>query len=241
MNIKKFPDLILIILFLILFSGGIFIQLLNPDLFQNTEWTPPVFILVAALIYLLGRSQKLILILIIAGIIGFASEILGANTGFPYGEYMYTSKLGVQIFNVPLVLCCAWIIVTSFSLDVLSYFKFKKFYFPFLFASITTFYDFLIDPLMAGPLNYWVWSGNNNFYYNIPFENFIGWFLVSLFISLLPWKEWKVKKTSLLIDFMLPSFFIFTALINQMYIASIFGFVMLISLAYLLLKKKSLK
>jgi putative membrane protein len=241
MNIKKLPALILILLFLILFSGGISIQLLNPDLFQNTEWTPPIFILAAASIYLLGRTQKLILILIIAGIIGFASEVLGANTGFPYGEYKYTSKLGVQIFNVPLVLCCAWIIVTSFSLDVLSFFKIKKIYFPFLFSSITTFYDFLIDPLMAGPLEYWVWSGSNNFYYNIPFQNFIGWFLVSLFISILPWKEWKVKKTSILIDFMLPSFFIFTALVNKMYSASIFGLVMLIFITYLLLIRKPLK
>ena len=141
---------LLTLIFFILFGGGLLSQILNPELFKNTSWTPPVFILIASLICLLNKNTKTIIILLLAGFLGFLSEIIGVKTGFPYGEYFYTETLGIKIFDVPIVLISSWIIITTFSLDILNSLHLNKFFFPILFSIISTTYDLLIDPLMSG-------------------------------------------------------------------------------------------
>ena len=143
MIIKKLTSLAILIFFLILFSGGVLIQFLNEDMFKNTEWTPPVFILTAAVLCIINQKIRTTTLLIIAGLIGFFSEIIGVITSFPYGGYEYTDKLGIKIFNVPIVLICAWIIVSSFALDLISFLKIKKIFFPFVFESVILFSHFL--------------------------------------------------------------------------------------------------
>jgi len=241
MTIKKILSLSLLAFFLVLFAGGILIQFLDPEMFKNTEWTPPVFILVASLLCLINQKNRTIILLLLAGLIGFFSEIIGIITTFPYGEYSYTSKLGIKIFDVPIVLICSWIIVTNLALDLISFLKIKKIFFPFVFSFITTFYDLLIDPLMSGPLNYWVWKEDSGGFYGVPFENFFGWFLVSLFISILPWRTWNNSFFPISVNLLLPIFFITTSLTNKLYIPAIIGTLLIASYIIAILRSNSFK
>ena len=75
MTIKKITSISLLAFFLVLFTGGILIQFLNPEMFKNTEWTPPVFILVASLLCIINQKKRTVVLLILAGLIGFFSEI----------------------------------------------------------------------------------------------------------------------------------------------------------------------
>tara|TARA_B100001996_G_scaffold183946_1_gene140622 strand:- start:785 stop:1525 length:741 start_codon:yes stop_codon:yes gene_type:complete len=241
MTIKKIFSLSLLAFFLVLFTGGILIQFLNPEMFKNTEWTPPTFILVASILCLINQKKRTVFLLLLSGLIGFFSEIIGIITTFPYGEYTYTSKLGIKIFDVPLVLICSWIIVTNLALDLISFLKIKKIFFPFIFSFITTFYDLLIDPLMSGPLNYWAWNGNGGGFYGVPLENFFGWFLVSLFISILPWRTWNNSFFPISVNILLPIFFITTSLANELYIPALLGILLISSYIILILRSNLFK
>jgi len=241
MIFKKAISISVLILFLILFCGGILIQFLNEDMFKNTEWTPPIFILTAAILCAISQKTRTALLLLIAGLIGFLSEIIGVITSFPYGGYEYTDKLGYKLFDVPLVLVCAWIIVSSFALDLISFLKIKKIFFPFIFASITTYYDLLIDPLMSGPLGYWVWNNEPGGFYGVPLENFFGWFLVSLFISVLPWKTWNNSLFPLIVNLLLPTFFITTSLVNKLYVPGALGMVMVLIYSWIIFRSNKFR
>jgi len=238
MILKKVLSLSLLSFFLVLFVGGILIQFISPSLLKNTVWTPPVLILTASLLCLINQKKRTLFLLLLAGAIGFLSEIIGVITSFPYGEYSYTSKLGIKVFNVPIVLISVWVIVITLALDLISYLKIKKIFFPFAFSFIATLYDFLIDPLMSGPLNYWTWENESGWFYEVPIENFFGWFLVSLFISILPWKTWSNSLFPIIVNLLIPIFFITTSFANQLYAPGVIGIILISSYILVIVKSK---
>ena len=42
---------------------------------------------------------------------GLGIEVLGVHTGWPFGVYEYDASLGVQLFGVPLIVPCAWVMM----------------------------------------------------------------------------------------------------------------------------------
>ena len=61
--------------------------------------------------------RRSLLFLLAASVIGASSELLGTNTGIPFGEYHYTNRLGAKILgDVPYFIPTSW-----YALGVLSY------------------------------------------------------------------------------------------------------------------------
>ena len=54
---------------------------------------------------------------------------------------------------------------------------------------------------------------------------------MSAIIGLLPWKNYKTNKFSLIISFSLPIFFVYTALLNMLIVPSIIGILLIVILA----------
>ncbi|MBM7703819.1 carotenoid biosynthesis protein [Metabacillus iocasae] len=160
------------------------------------EWANSVFLYVSgslAFLYLVKaynyRLASLLSLIVIAATI-FA-EWLGVTYGFLFGSYHYEKDFGVQIMGVPLTIGFAWlmVVVTSrvLTLQVMNNIRIPKWGRLFAYATITSLFavvmDLAIDPVAYVVKQYWVWEAES-MYYNIPFSNFMGWFVLSFFIQI---------------------------------------------------------
>jgi Predicted membrane protein len=147
---------------------------------QDAKWAAPVFLFLSGLIVLLTTHRSDIVRLLAASVIGFAAEAIGVRYGFVFGAYNYTGELGPQLFGVPLVMTCAWMVLVAYADQMLPD-GWSVAVRAVIAALWLTAIDLVIDPLAAGELGYWHWA-ERGAYYGIPASNFAGWFTVSLLI-----------------------------------------------------------
>ena len=145
------------------------------------EWANPVFLWLAGaiggtILYQGIHQGKWIVPFIFFGSI--AIETLGVKTGFPFSEYIYAEAFGPTVFGVPVTIGAAWLAVIGASFAVARLFSFSRrtlWLVPFLAVWL----DMAIDPVAANVKGYWLWA-NDGLYYDIPTQNFVGWFGLSL-------------------------------------------------------------
>lgn len=124
----------------------------------------------------------MMLCLVVAG--GF--EILSVQTGFPYGQYSYSSLLGPGILGVPLLVPFCWQMMAH-NAGVVARLIHPRGWIPVAALALTA-WDLYIDPqtVRAG---YWTWARAGE-YVGIPLENYAGWLLTALIIyALYAWLE----------------------------------------------------
>lgn len=131
---------------------------------------------------------------IICFIVGIVVEIIGTRTGLLFGEYEYGAVLGPSIFNVPFIIGVNWFIIIyccGVSIHgMLSKFSqtlseqtggnvkaIKALSVIVDGATLAVFFDWIMEPV-AVKLGYWTWLGDGE----IPFYNYVCWFLVSMFL-----------------------------------------------------------
>jgi len=165
----------------VLWIGGVGSHVLFGRAPDGAAWAAPVFLLLAGLITLMTAHRSAVAALLTASGLGLAAEVIGVRYGFPFGSYAYTATLQPQIFGVPLVMACAWMVLVTCVKDMLAGFKLPAWVEVPILAFWMTMIDLLIDPLAANQLDYWHWA-EPGWYYGIPAQNFLGWFVVSLTI-----------------------------------------------------------
>lgn len=168
-----------IVTYIILWIGGVVSTALWDSEPEGTEWAAPAFLYLAMLLVVARVSGSARLILFVVGVFGFFAEVLGESTGFPFGDYAYTDKLGPAVFDVPLALACAWIVVTVFTVNLLQRLGLRRKWWPLAGPVTMVLVDLLLEPIATGPMNAWTWNADGA-YYGVPAMNFVGWFLVSL-------------------------------------------------------------
>ena len=233
-NYKLIAKLSIILFFIILFFGGIFSEL---GLVSNPpNWAPNLFMLFGSLIILIYSKKKLIYTLLLIGIIGFSYEVLGVKYGFLFGGYEYSNVFNIQLLSVPLVMISAWIIVVTFALSITQ--NFDKKYAPILGAIIMVIIDLVIDPIAVHVLKIWEWEGSG-FYYDIPLHNFLGWFFLSIpVIYIMNFIEYRIHNISRIFSILVIAFFSIIGLINDIYLASLIGLIIISINIFLLTKTK---
>jgi len=131
-----------------------------------------------------------LLLLGITFIVSLAFETIGVATGWVYGHYHYTDKLGLKFLGlVPLLIPLAWYMMSYPSLILtlrLIPQSLQVWAWRIAVAAAgslaMTAWDLAMDPMMVAG-NHWVWE-QPGAYFGIPLQNFWGWWL-TIFISFL--------------------------------------------------------
>lgn len=157
--------------------------------------TPINLCLMAALLFYtqIKINKAFIAFVCVSFTVGMATEIIGVNTGYLFGNYWYTNTMGYKIFNVPLLIGVQWFVTIfccGIAVNQLHDWLQKKYEIQGLMISpkiqflsliidgalLATFFDFIMEPI-AIHLNYWQWQNNA-----IPFYNYACWFIISLLL-----------------------------------------------------------
>lgn len=134
------------------------------------------------------NTRNFVLLFAVAYVVGTLAEAVSLKWGLFFGSYYYTLKES-GVFNVPLQVSLFW--GNFYYLSHLLANRISKRYLYFIDAAIMVGIDLLLDPVMVR-LGAWKWK-DGGVYFGIPFANFVGWFLVTLLISVLVRKLLKIK------------------------------------------------
>ena len=138
--------------------------------------------------------------------IGFGSELIGVHTGYLYGDYIYGPTLGVQLWEVPLVIGVNWFVL-SYLIGSVFHKTPNDWVAAFFGAAAMTALDFILEPV-AISLNFWAWKWDS-----IPMSNYLGWFGVSFLIQLI-WRKANFEKYNPLASWLLITWILFFTLLN---------------------------
>ena len=146
--------------------------------------------------------------LVLAALFGYFIELLGLNTGWPFGVYTYDSSLGFAIFGVPLVVPFAWVMMIHPCLVAARRITSK---WTFLYGgALLAGWDLFLDPLMVSA-GRWTWEvpgAHVPFVPDVPLSNFFGWLLsgcaiVALLNVVLPFERRKESASLRAVTFLL--------------------------------------
>jgi len=134
--------------------------------------------------------RKALLLLGLTFAISLLFESVGVATGWVYGPYHYTDKLGPKFLGlVPLLIPVAWFMMTYPSVVIAERLA-PNVRSPWVWRLLTagigalvmTAWDLAMDPFMV-KAGHWVWEVQGA-YFGIPLQNFWGWWLTA-FVTLL--------------------------------------------------------
>ncbi|WP_394604374.1 carotenoid biosynthesis protein [Fictibacillus sp. UD] len=236
-------DKVLFRFFIFWYSVGL-ILLVFDILPLSLEWANSVFLILCGILGGLyfyrtyGVFGAIFTVIVLIGSI--VAESIGVKTGVIFGHYDYSDKLGLKWLSVPIAIGFAWVMILAVS-HALAGGIVKPFQtqaairlplYIITGALIAVVMDGIIDPVAYLVKGYWFWDGSG-VYYGIPFQNFVGWFLLaSLFHVLLVIGLYAAKKTktsthpywhsrTLAVFIMVMSMFILLGFTSQLYLASI--------------------
>lgn len=151
---------------------------------------PAISIIVPTLFAFMHGTRRLgwrtmLVFFAIAFVVSWCLESLSIVTGFPFGHYHYTEKLGPKLGLVPLLIMPAYFSMCylSWNLAHIVLDKYdhvadglQRFAVPVLAAFIMVMWDMSMDPSRATLSQAWIWHQGGG-YFGVPFSNFMGWYL----------------------------------------------------------------
>jgi lycopene beta-cyclase len=191
-HLSKIWGLALLIWLIVLITTPILMWFLGKEVFIYTTIVSVASHSIATLIAvrLKWSNSRIFLAILFISLFTWGAEFLGISTGFPFGNYHYTTLLQPQIASVPILIPFAWLMMLFPSWAIAdsiisSYLNRSSLYYRFVFSffsgMIFTAWDLYLDPQMVAQ-NLWVWD-QKGYYFGIPLSNFFGWWLTASLLA----------------------------------------------------------
>jgi len=158
------------------------IELFNPNLFIIFEILGFVSFAIIFLREILKRNSMRVFEIISCAFFGMILEI--GNTYIAH-TYYYNNLFLVKIVNVPLAIGLWWAVIIYCSMLLSDQYNIPWRFRPAMDALIAVIIDIAMDAI-AIRLGFWYWSiPLTQEWYGVPYENLVGWILVTLSFSYL--------------------------------------------------------
>ena len=195
------------------------------------EWANSVFIITAGVLGVIYFMRTfgtfhgtLISSLIFIG--SFAIEYVGSTYSLLFGSYYYTNNFAPNLFDVPIAIGFAWIMVIATSHAIVHAFSVQSNWLRAAAgALLAVLFDLVLDPVSYSVKSYWIWE-EPGFYYDIPITNFTGWFITAFILHVIIELFFKAPKTDsiwqrrmVLLYSLMIAMFAFIAFMNGLYLA----------------------
>lgn len=130
--------------------------------------------------------KKSIAFVLVGGLIGLGAELIGTNTGFPFGAYGYTNRLGPKILgDVPWFIPFSWYALSILCYDLARRLAIGRVGRILAVAVFMILWDVSLDPAMnqgGGTFVFWAYP-DGGAYFGMPLSNWAGWFVTSALIG----------------------------------------------------------
>ncbi len=184
--------------------AGLLIALPNPQLWSGDPTALRVFefgmqyggsthiLFGAAAMFVFGwhviGPRRTVIFFLVSTVLSLSSELIGTGTGWPFGNYEYTSFLGYKVLDrVPFTIPLSWFYLglAAYLLGSLLAARIgghRTFWGLFWGVWLLTAWDLVLDPAMADPglrVQFWTWHETGP-YFGMPLQNLLGWSLTGL-------------------------------------------------------------
>lgn len=110
-------------------------------------------------------------------LLSLGAELIGTNTGWPFGPYRYSGLLGWKVAgHVPALVPLSWFLMALPAyLLAAQRFEGRSPVVRILWATAAlVVWDLALDPAMSRLAPYWIWEESGS-YYGMPWINLVGW------------------------------------------------------------------
>ncbi len=150
---------------------------------------------------------KFLVFMAIAFIIGFGAEVIGVNTSYLFGNYVYGVNLGPKLLNVSIVIGLLWGVLAlgaASIVDQISIFNRGKVIFG---AVIMLGVDLIMEPVAIAN-KFWTWEGGD-----VPLYNYVCWFLIAILLQLVL-RKFKLNEKNKVYNTLLILMVVFFGFLN---------------------------
>lgn len=124
-------------------------------------------------------NRTLLILFLVITVVGYGIEVVGVKTGAIFGFYTYGSGLGPKVLNVPPLIGLNWLMLVYCTFAVVEQWPLSVFWKSVTAAFMMTGFDWIMEQAVL-QLSFWTWTFDQ-----IPLQNYIGWFGVSLIFHIL--------------------------------------------------------
>lgn len=127
--------------------------------------------------------------------ITYAVEVVGVQTGFPFGTYAYGVRLGPPLYDTPPMIGVLWLLTLMGSLYWAGRWapdragQDRGVLRSAIAASLMVAFDIVLEPV-AIRTAFWTWAGDD-----IPLRNYISWWIIAFALSL-AWRKAHTFRTN---------------------------------------------